>query len=104
MDEQIVLTVAAGKAVVPELVGLPLAQAGTLAGRYGFELDTPREEETDAHAPGTVFDQDPVPNEVKDRSTKIKITIAKAVTLPPDQGDPDPDDPGDGDQGDGENP
>ncbi|HMQ65787.1 MAG TPA: Stk1 family PASTA domain-containing Ser/Thr kinase [Arachnia sp.] len=104
MDEQIVLTVATGKSVVPELVGLPLAQAGTLAGRYGFELDTPREEETDAHAPGTVFDQDPVPNEVKDRSTKIKITIAKAVTLPPDQGDPDPDDPGDGDQGDGENP
>ena len=108
-DTEIVLTVATGTSVVPKLVDLSLAQAATLAGRYGFDVN-PTEQETDEQPPGTVFNQDPSPNKVASRSTKIDITIAKAVTVvePPDEPDNETDNTdngGDqGGEGDGDNP
>ena len=111
-EETITLTVATGTSVVPKLTGMTAVQAASLAARYGFDVNT-TEQETDEQPPGTVFDQDPGPNEVASRSTKIDLTVAKAVTVvepDPNETDNETDNPdnggdqgGDG-QGDGDNP
>ena len=111
-EETITLTVATGTSVVPKLTGMTAVQAASLAARYGFDVN-PTEQETDEQPPGTVFDQDPSPNEVASRSTKIDLTVAKAVTVvepDPNETDNETDNPdnggdqgGDG-QGDGDNP
>ncbi|MBK7822432.1 MAG: Stk1 family PASTA domain-containing Ser/Thr kinase [Tessaracoccus sp.] len=108
-DTRITLTVATGKSVVPRFTGMTEAEAAAEATRAGFGMPTFEEEETTAQAPGIIFGQDPTRNAVADRSDKITLKVAKAVTPtdpPEDNGDGGNDggDNGDGGNGDGENP
>lgn len=90
VTQEITLTVATGTSKVPRLTGLTESQATREATLAGFDIDVTYEE-TDAQAPGLVFDQDPQPSSTAERKVKIKVKIAQAPVVETPETSPTPD-------------
>ena len=80
-DQQVTLTIATGKSVVPNLKGMSVDEANSAAGSSGFSISVERQT-TSSAAPDTVFGQDPDYGAVADRSTAIKVLVAVAPPEP----------------------
>lgn len=80
-DQQVTLTIATGKSVVPNLKGMSVEEANSAAGSSGFSISVERQV-TSSAAPGTVFDQDPDYGAIANRSTAIKVLVAVAPPAP----------------------
>ncbi|MBD4449592.1 PASTA domain-containing protein, partial [Xanthomonas citri pv. citri] len=76
-DQQVTLTIATGKSVVPNLKGMSVEEANSAAGSSGFSISVERQV-TSSAAPGTVFGQDPDYGAIANRSTAIKVLVAVA--------------------------
>ena len=97
-EQQVTLTVATGKSVVPNLKGMSVEEAYAAASSNGFSISVERQT-TSSAAPGTVFSQDPDYGATAKRSTAIKVLVAvkpsepthEAPTSPtPSEDDPSP--------------
>ena len=97
-EQQVTLTVATGKSVVPNLKGMSVKEAYAAASSNGFSISVERQT-TSSAAPGTVFSQDPDYGATAKRSTAIKVLVAvkpsepthEAPTSPtPSEDDPSP--------------
>ncbi|MSS44832.1 Stk1 family PASTA domain-containing Ser/Thr kinase [Cutibacterium sp. WCA-380-WT-3A] len=80
-DQQVTLTIATGKSVVPNLKGMSVEEANSAAGSSGFSISVERQM-TSTAAPGTVFGQDPDYGAIADRSTAIKVFVAVTPSQP----------------------
>ena len=80
-DQQVTLTIATGKSVVPNLKGMSVEEANSAAESSGFSISVERER-TSSAAPGTVFSQDPDYGAIANRSTAIKVLVAVAPPEP----------------------
>ena len=90
--EQIVLTVATGRSIVPVLTERTASAAQREAEAAGFRVEVTEEETTEV-SPGVVFDQDQTAGTALDRGTVINIRVAVAPpevepTTPPPTGEP----------------
>lgn len=74
-EQQVTLTVATGKSVVPNLKGMSVEEANAAASSSGFSISVERQT-TSSAAPGTVFSQDPDYGATAKRSTAIKVLVA----------------------------
>ena len=91
-DQQIVLTVATGRSLVPVLTERTASAAQREAEAAGFRVEVTEEETTEV-SPGVVFDQDQTAGTALDRGTVINIRVAVAPpevepTTPPPTGEP----------------
>ena len=74
-EQQVTLTIATGKSVVPNLKGMSVEEANAAASSSGFSISVERQT-TSSAAPGTVFSQDPDYGATAKRSTAIKVLVA----------------------------
>lgn len=74
-EQQVTLTVATGKSVVPNLKGMSVEEANDAASSSGFSISVERQT-TSSAAPGTVFGQDPDYGATAKRSTAIRVLVA----------------------------
>ncbi|MEH1477799.1 Stk1 family PASTA domain-containing Ser/Thr kinase [Cutibacterium avidum] len=97
-EQQVTLTIATGKSIVPNLKGMSVEEAYAAASSNGFSISVERQT-TSSAAPGTVFSQDPDYGATAKRSTAIKVLVAvkpsepthEAPTSPtPSEDDPSP--------------
>ncbi|MBP5314168.1 MAG: PASTA domain-containing protein [Eggerthellaceae bacterium] len=68
-----------GKAKVPSVVGMTLAEATTSLQAAGFAVGEITESFSNSIAPGTVIDQNPHANTTNDRGTKINLVVSKGT-------------------------
>ena len=80
-EQQVTLTVATGKSVVPNLKGMSVEEAYAAASSNGFSISVERQT-TSSAAPGTVFGQDPDYGATAKRSTAIRVLVAVAPPEP----------------------
>jgi eukaryotic-like serine/threonine-protein kinase len=81
-EAKVTVTYATGKSPVPDFTGLSEDRARADAKAAGFESVQIDEEESNERPVGTVMRQKPDPGKVVDRTTDIRLVIAKAVPEP----------------------
>ncbi|MDO4412688.1 Stk1 family PASTA domain-containing Ser/Thr kinase [Cutibacterium sp.] len=80
-EQQVTLTIATGKSVVPNLQGMSVQEANDAASSSGFSISVERRE-TSSATPDTVFSQNPGYGATATRSTAIKVVVAVAPAEP----------------------
>lgn len=80
-EQQVTLTIATGKSIVPNLKGMSVEEANAAASSNGFSISVERQT-TSSAAPGTVFGQDPDYGATAKRSTAIRVLVAVAPPEP----------------------
>ena len=80
-EQQVTLTIATGKSIVPNLKGMSVEEANAAGSSNGFSISVERQT-TSSAAPGTVFGQDPDYGATAKRSTAIRVLVAVAPPEP----------------------
>lgn len=90
--DQVVLTVATGKVVVPDVRDLPEAEAKQALAKAGFADVTVKPQASTTKEAGTVITTSPVPNTTASKSEQVTLFIATAPPTTAPSTEPDPTD------------